>query len=113
MAYVKTYCANSTCPKHTKYTGGRFVYSSEKRAFFCEDCFHVPMVLNSAKNLWEFTTTHFTGYPVHVKDLAHLRQLEKEHGCSSHAANNMESNWSVPPPVKPWSPPKELRDFMR
>lgn len=113
MAFAKTYCSNSQCERHTVYTGGRFIYSAEKRAFFCEDCFSVPLIMNSAKNLWQFTTTHFTGEKIQVKGLAHLRQLEKEYGCSSHAANYEERHWDTPPPVKPWSPPKELAEFMR
>lgn len=97
---LNQYCANGDCPKHLSRSGGEFIYSAEKRAFFCKDCFNVPTVFNAGKNLWEFTTTHFNGQRVEVKGLAHLRQLEKEYGCSNHSANNMESGWSTPPPMR-------------
>lgn len=107
-------CANGDCPKHTIHTGGEFIYSAEKRAWFCKDCFYVPTVLNPGKNLWEFTTTHLTGQPVQVKGLAHLRQLEREHGVSSHAANNMESSWNSPPPPRRGPElPRQLQDMIR
>lgn len=95
------FCANSQCQKHTVKSGGRFIYSQERRDFFCEDCFHVPLVMNDCSNRWEFVTTHFNGQPIQVKGLNHLRQLEKEFGVSSHAANYEERNWSTPPPIKP------------
>lgn len=97
MGFSKTYCANVNCPKHTVYTGGRFIYSKEKRAFYCEDCFHPEVIMNGAKNLWDFTTTHFNGHPIHVQGLSHLRELEKQYGCSSHAANHMQADWNTPP----------------
>lgn len=97
---LKQYCANESCPKHTVASGGRFIYSREQSKFFCEDCFHIPAVLNSAKNLWDFTTTHLDGNPIHVRSLEHMRQLEKQFGVSNHAANHMESQWNSPPPIK-------------
>lgn len=109
---AKQTCANSECPKHEVPSGGRFIYSAERKAWFCEDCFHVPVVFNEGKNLWEFTTTHFNGQPVHVRSLSHLRELEKQYGCSNHAANNMESNWNVPPPMRRAPMPRELAELV-
>ena len=100
MAFQKTYCSNESCPRHTEYSGGRFIYSAEKRAFFCEDCFHVPVQLNDCKELYSFVTTHLTGQPIEVKGKAHLQRLEKEHGVSHHQMNHDERNWNVPPPVR-------------
>lgn len=110
---LNQYCANENCPKHTVKSGGEFIYSMEKRAFYCKDCFHTPAIMNPGKNLWEFTTTHFTGEPVHVKSLAHLRQLEKQYGVSNHAANHMESGWSTPPPVKQAPMNRHLAELLR
>ena len=106
-------CGNPDCPKHHTNCGGEFMYSREKRDWFCKDCFYVPAVLNPGKNLWEFTTSHFTGQPIQVKGLEHLRQLEKEYGCSNHVANNMEKNWSTPPPVRERALPRELAEMIR
>lgn len=88
----QTYCVNPECPKHSQYRGGKFRLIGGK--WYCSDCAEWAGVLpNSGKNLWDFTTTHLTGQPIHVKSLNHLRQLEREHGVSSHAANYMERNW--------------------
>lgn len=97
---LNQFCANEDCPKHTVGSGGRFIYSREQGKFFCEDCFHIPAVMNDGKRLWDFTTTHLNGEPIHVKSLSHLRQLEKQFGVSSHAANYEQSNWNTPPPIK-------------
>jgi len=104
-------CANSQCPKHTEPRGGEFIYSREKREWFCKDCFYIPTVFNEGKNLWEFTTTHFNGEAIHVKSLSHLRELERQYGCSNHAANHMESQWNDPPKVKPWQGSKQYREI--
>jgi hypothetical protein len=113
MAFTKNFCANQDCPKHTTYSGGEMVYSVERRAFFCKDCFHIPAVFNSGKNLWEFTTTHFNGEQIHVKSLAHLRQLERQYGCSNHAANNMESRWNEPPATRQAPMPRQLAEMIQ
>jgi hypothetical protein len=105
-------CANPNCAKHFERHGGEFVYSLERKAFFCKDCFHVPMVWNEGENRWHFTTTHFNGERIEVKSLAHLRSLEKQYGCSSHAANYDQKNWSTPPPVRPMPVDRELMDRM-
>jgi len=107
-------CGNVDCWKHTEQSGGEFIYSRERREWFCKDCFNIPAVLSPGKNLWDFTTTHITGKPVHVTSLAHLRQLEKQYGCSSHIANNESKNWSTPPPVKQGPAlPRQLAEMIR
>lgn len=86
------YCADEDCVKHTEHRGGRFRYSVAEGKTYCEECFGLHMIHNDGKNLWDFTTTHFTGSPVHVKNLGHLRQLERQHGVSNQLANNYERN---------------------
>jgi hypothetical protein len=110
MAYQRTMCANENCPKHSVYSGGEFVYSTVARAFFCKDCFRIKPVMNdgATEGRWNFTTTHFNGHRIEVKGLRHLRELEKEFGCSNHAANHEERNWSTPPPVRPFPVDREL-----
>lgn len=102
----QTRCANVSCPRHTDYAGGRFRFV--RGEWFCHECADMAgtgVVFNTGKNLWDFTTTHFNGHAVHVKSLAHLRELEREHGCSNHAANHMERNWDTPPPApRPHNP---------
>jgi hypothetical protein len=110
---IRTTCSNTECPKHTEYKGGHFIYSPERKAWFCDECFRSRPVLNDGRALWDFTTTHFNGEPIHVTSLAHLRQLEQQYGCSNHAANNMEKNWNSPPPEKKWVPPPGLAKIMQ
>jgi hypothetical protein len=84
-----TFCSNENCILHTRHTGGKFRMIQGK--WYCYDC--APEVMpGTARNLWDFTTTHFDGNRVHVKNLAHLRQLEKKFGVSNQLANNMERN---------------------
>jgi hypothetical protein len=87
------YCAEESCPKHRIHTGGKFSVRLSDGKTFCEDCFQWAGTGASCKNLWEFTTTHFDGTPVRVRGLHHLRQLEKQYGVSSHAANYDQRNW--------------------
>lgn len=87
------YCANEACPRHHIHTGGRFRVRMSDMKTFCEDCFHVQAVMSSAKNLWNFTTTHFTGEKVHVRNGAHLDQLCRQHGVSNHAREHYERSW--------------------
>ena len=108
MAYQKNYCANANCPKNTIYSGVTFVFSREDGKMYCEDCFHIKPVLNSCKNLWDFTTTHFNGQPIRVEGGYHLDALCKQYGVSNHARENMERNWNTPPPVKPHPVDREL-----
>lgn len=95
MAFEKQFCANDKCPKHRIHTGGLFRFRVSDRKTFCDDCFRVEVQLNGARNLYEFTTTHLNGEPIHVRDKAHLRQLERQFGVSHHQLNNMERNWQV------------------
>ena len=98
MGYQKTYCANPECEKHTVYSGGRFMYSMERKAMFCSDCFYdgSTVLPSMAKSAFDFTTTTITGKPVHVRSMQHLQRLEKEHGCSSVVLNENRSNWDRP-----------------
>jgi len=89
--FQKMFCSNSECPKHTESSGGKFSLVNGK--WYCSECAGMAGCGSTAKNLWDFTTNHFTGHPVHVKSLAHLRQLEKQYGCSNHAANFDQRNW--------------------
>lgn len=86
-------CANQNCVKASEHRGGRFRFVGGK--WYCADCAEWAggVIMNSGKNLWDFTTTHMTGQPIHVRSLAHLRQLEKQHGVSNFAANHDQRNW--------------------
>jgi hypothetical protein len=111
MAYRKTYCANESCPKHTVYSGGQFLYSTERKGFYCSDCFYYgPVLPNVAKSAFDFVTTTINGKPVHVQGISHLQRLEKEHGCSSVVLNCDRSNWGTPKrPRENWqTPPAEV-----
>jgi len=108
MAYRKNYCANVSCPKHTVYSGGGFVYSAERQAFLCTDCFYSrgQVLPNVAKSAFDFVTTTLTGEPVRVESMQHLQRLEKEHGCSSVVLNCDRSNWGSPKqPRENWQQP--------
>ena len=109
---LRTMCRNRRCPKHTVYTGGEFIYSSERKAFFCKECFRVPAIMNGAKNLWEFDTTHFNGEKIHVRNAAHLQQLEKQYGVSNHAFHNDEAHWDIPPSSRPEPMNPELKHML-
>lgn len=106
------YCANEQCRKHTVHTGGKFIYSLEKRCILCEDCFHAPTISNATKDPYWFTTTHFNGEAIEVKGRRHLRWLEQQYGCSSHIANYDSKNWNTPPPVKPMPMGPELAEMI-
>lgn len=87
------FCDNPNCIKNTVHMGGKFRFRFEDKKTFCEDCFCPVVVANAGKNLWQFTTTHFTGYPVEVKSGGHLDALCRQHGVSNHAREHMERNW--------------------
>jgi hypothetical protein len=89
---MATLCANVNCVAHTEDRGGRKVFNKADGQWYCDGCFQVQIVGNEGKDLWNFTTTHFTGEKTHVKSLGHLRQLEKQYGCSNQLANNYERN---------------------
>jgi hypothetical protein len=89
-----TLCSNPECPQHTAegYKGGKFKLVGGK--WYCTGCAEwAGGTPNPAKNLWDFTTTHLNGRPVHIRSLAHMRQLEKQYGVSNHAANYDQAKW--------------------
>lgn len=93
-----TLCANEHCIKSREYRGGHFTFKKSTGQWFCDDCFRVDVQFDSARNLWDMTTTHLPGGErVHIRNLAHLRELEKKHGVSNHAANHMERDWNNTP----------------
>ena len=89
--FQKTNCANPECALHTETRGGKFRMVDGR--WFCERCAPGGVIMEPGKNRFDFVTTHFDGTPVHVKGLAHLRQLEKQYGVSNHAANYDEKHW--------------------
>lgn len=93
MAFEKHMCANEVCVKHTEQRGGKFRFVGGK--WYCDECAASRIVFSDGKNLYEFTTTHLTGEPIHVRGKAHLRDLERKHGVSHHQLNYAEKNWSV------------------
>ena len=106
-------CANPDCRWSKEVKGGSFRYSAERRGIYCDDCFSAPpAVLNPGKDLWTFTTTHLNGERVEVKGLAHLRQLEKQHGVSNQALNNDQAHWDIPPSVRSEPMHPELERFL-
>lgn len=93
-------CANPDCRWHTEVKGGTFNYSSERRGFFCDECFHEVPVSTPGKNLWDFTTTHLTGKPIHITSVRQLDRLCRQYGVSNQAREMNQSNWDVPPSVQ-------------
>jgi hypothetical protein len=88
------HCANPACVKANEHRGGRFKLVGKQ--WYCKECAEwagTGAVMSPGKNLWEFTTTHFNGAPVHVKSGAHLDQLCKHFGVSNHARENYERSW--------------------
>ena len=112
MDYQRTMCSNPTCEKHTVYSGGQFIYSAERRGFYCTDCFMGGrrFLPNMAKSAFDFTTSTITGKPIRVESMQHLQRLEKEHGCSSVVLNCDRSNWGTPKaPRENWqTPPSQV-----
>lgn len=92
---MEMFCENESCKSHTVKTGGRFSYRGGK--WFCGECAANGFVPESAKNLWEFESMHIGNNPnqgpVRVTSLRHLRQLEKQHGVISVAANYDAARW--------------------
>jgi hypothetical protein len=113
MPFQKMYCADPGCRWHTESKGGEFVFSAERGGFYCPECFRAgPPVMNSAKNLWDFTTTHFNGEKIHVRDAAHLQRLEKQFGVSNQAFHNDHAHWDIPPSSRPEPMNAELARFI-
>lgn len=94
-------CATVGCPKNLEHRGGEFIYSRERNAFFCKDCFHIPAVLDDCKELYTFQTRHLNGELIQVNGKRHLMQLEKAYGVSHHQLNNEQRHWSDPPSHRP------------
>jgi hypothetical protein len=96
---MELYCDNEECRWHTERKGGKFHFRSGKT--YCDECVHTAYLGEPGKNLWDFTTmnigSHKMTEPIHVKSLAHLRQLERQHGVVSVAANYDSSRWNEPP----------------
>ena len=94
-----TYCGNPDCRWSKERKGGRFHFRDGK--WLCEDCVQLCYQLNPGKNLWAFETLNIGSDPnkgpVQVKSLNHLRQLEKEHGVVSVAANFDSKHFDAPP----------------
>jgi hypothetical protein len=86
-----TLCSNPECPKSKEWSGGKFRLIRGK--WYCVDCAEWAGSGQTCKNLWDMVTTHLNGQPIHVKSLAHMRQLEKQFGVSNWAANNDQRNW--------------------
>ena len=105
-------CNNPCCRWHTEHRGGSFTYSMERKMLLCEDCISAPAVPMGCEDRWNFTTTHFNGQRIEVKGINHLRQLEKQFGVSSHAANYDKSNWDTPPSVRPQPMHPELERML-
>jgi hypothetical protein len=112
---IQQFCANESCRWHRERRGGTF--ELREGELYCEDCIAArrlaPLIGSTCANLWDFTTTHFNGEPIHVTSLNHLRQLEKQYGCSNHTANFMEKDWNTPPPVKPMPENRQLAEMTR
>lgn len=95
---IENYCTTADCRWHTERKGGRFVFINYKP--YCEECAGNATVFNSGKNLWDFETTNMSKVPgqkIKVKSLNHLRQLEKQHGVVSVAANYDARRFEHPP----------------
>jgi len=92
---MEMFCSNEGCRNHTERSGGRFTYRAGK--WFCAECAGNGFVADSAKNLWEFQTMNIGNDPnkgaIQVNSLKHLRQLEKQHGVISVAANYDQARW--------------------
>lgn len=89
-----TFCSNTDCIKSKEYSGGRFKLVGGK--WYCLECAEwagTGAIMNGAKNLWDFTTTHFNGQPIHVKNGKHLDQICRQFGVSNFARENYERSW--------------------
>jgi hypothetical protein len=93
------YCSNKDCRWHGERKGGRFYYRSGMP--YCDECVHAVYPGQPGKDLWQFETFNIAGEanskPIQVQSLRHLRQLEKQHGVISVAANFSEKNWNEAP----------------
>jgi hypothetical protein len=108
------YCGNQACRWSRERRGGTF--EEREGVLLCADCIESRRTGEvkgfTCSPLWDFTTTHFNGEPIHVQGLKHLRQLEQQYGCSSHAANFMQKDWNTPPPVRTRPEGGQLHDMV-
>jgi hypothetical protein len=92
---MEMFCSNEKCPSHTVKSGGRFVLRGGR--WLCQRCDTMRFEGEPGKNLWDFDTMHIGSDPnqgpIQVTSLRHLRQLEKQHGVYSVAANMDSSRW--------------------
>jgi hypothetical protein len=88
-----TFCDNTQCPRHTEYSGGRFVFHQGDKKWYCAECTKIRAVMNPGKALWDYSTTHFDGQKRYIGSLANMRKLEQQFGVSNQAANFMEGSW--------------------
>ena len=105
-------CDNPECRWHNEPKGGHLTYSAKYRGFVCEDCQFVKPVLNSGKNLYDYSTTHLDGQKRYIGSLENMRRLEKEFGVSSVVANNDQAHWDIPPSVPEQRMNPELERFL-
>lgn len=93
-------CSNEKCRWSTEKRGGKFRYRGGKP--YCEECVPTDHYAGEpGKNLWEFETMNISSKanegPIRVQSLRHLRQLERQHGVVSVAANFDSSRWNDAP----------------
>ena len=95
---MELFCANEQCKWHTERKGGRFRYRNGNP--YCDECVSEYQIGEPGKNLWSFQTLNIgsdpSKGPIQVKSLRHLRQLEREHGVVSVAANFDSKHWDQP-----------------
>jgi len=76
-------------------TGGRFVLRGDRWVHV--KCSAAPKIRNRAGSMFPYESMHLSSDPnlgpVKIESLPHLRRLEKEHGVSSAAFNDNQSNW--------------------
>ena len=96
---MEMYCTNPACRWHSKRKGGKFLFRDGLA--YCEECLKEFRITETGKNPWQFETLNINGDPnkgpVKVNSLHHLRQLVKQHGVVSVAANFDSRNWDAPP----------------
>ena len=92
---MELYCDNEECRWHTERKGGAFRVRNGKT--YCDECMASYVIAEPGKELWSFTTMNIGDTthqkPIRVNSLNHLRQLEREHGVISVAANFDQKHW--------------------
>ena len=97
---LRLHCSNPDCRWHTEVRGGTFHFHNHQ--CLCSDCYFLRPVLNAGKNLWDFETTNLdpSGKRIKVSSVGQLRQLEKQHGVVSVAANMDQRHWNTAPQTR-------------